>query len=542
MNNEYRILIKQSKTIKGGTCIPMTIPACFREDKSNFFIGEINNFRNLLFGKRLNNYGTCRFDILVDDTEANALISLCEYEVYIYKVTSTGDVLVWSGEQRRRTGKLVENHDDWCTIYCYDWLYTLKDRYTASEVRYADVFIDQNTGLTLPTAAFNNTNIGTIGWSNEDNILVDDDNFAAVDFGGTEKVTYYLAGSYSFSIPSDATITGIKAIVSVFNDKGDPSHYAKDTTVNLVHYGTGFSENRGNNEDQSTSLTNVEYGGENDLWGVEWTPAMINDAENFFLNLSYTGDGSIIKVNYIKLIIYYSVRDITKVTDAGAIAWDLIETSQLKSNGNLGITEGTIATTQDRTRTYNNQNIMEAIVNLSDVINGFDFEITNDKVFNVYTVKGTDLTDSLILEYGRNLQTVSIDEDFTEPCNNAIVLGEVIDGEDLSRVDRPDTTTQAKYKLREMVLSADNVIDENTLNEKGDAMLYKYKEPLIKVTFEVIRGTVDITQFSLGDLIRLIVKKGCYNIDSDYRIFEWTVDHESDNTEKLSLILGELGI
>ncbi|HPM40681.1 MAG TPA: hypothetical protein PK371_07295, partial [Bacteroidales bacterium] len=64
----------------------------------------------------------------------------------------------------------------------------------------------------------------------------------------------------------------------------------------------------------------------------------------------------------------------------------------------------------------------------------------------------------------------------------------------------------------------------------------------IKVTFEVIRGTVDITQFSLGDLIRLIIKKGCYNIDSDYRIFEWTINHEDDNTEKLSLILGELGI
>lgn len=367
MNSEYRILVGQSKEIKGGTCIPMTIPACFREDKSNFFIGEINNFKNLYFNKRLNNYGTCRFDILVDDTEANALISLCEYSVYIYKVTSSGDVLVWSGEQRRRTGDLKENHDDWCTIYCYDWLYALKDRYTAQTVTYTDV-------------------------------------------------------------------------------------------------------------------------------------------------------------------------------DAGLIFWNAINTSQLKTNGNLGITKGTIANTQNRDRTYNNKQLLELGIELSDVIGGFDFEITDDKVFNVYTVKGDDLTDSLILEYGRNLQNVSIDEDFTTPCNNAIVLGEVIDETELTRVDRPDTTTQAKYKLREMVLSADNVIDEDTLNAKGDAMLYKYKEPLIKITFEVIRGMIDVTQFSLGDLIRLIIKKGCYNIDSTYRIFEWTVGHENDNTEKLSLILGELGI
>ena len=539
MNTEYRILIKENREIKGGTCIPMTIPACFREDKSNFFIGEINNFRNLVFGKRLNNYGACRFDILVDDTEANALISLCEYEVYIYKVTSTGDVLVWSGEQRRRTGSLVENHDDWCTIYCYDWFYALKDRYTAESVIYRN--LDNEFNLTY--SGTDSNVIGTIAWSDPDYIQIDDlSSPAYLDFGGTEKVTHYLSASdFRFSIPTDETIKGIEVIVTLFNDKGISSHYAKDSTVKIVKGGVISSTNLGNNVDQSVTIQDVIYGGKTSLWGETFTPADIN-ASNFGVVLSYTGDGSIINVHYVKIRVYYGTGNIVEVTDAGAIAWDLIETSQLKTNGDFGITEGTIATTKDRTRTYNNQNIMEAIVNLSDVINGFDFEITNDKVFNVYTVKGTDLTDSLILEYGRNLQTVSIDEDFTEPCNNAIVLGEVIDETELTRVDRPDVTTQTKYKLREMVLSADNVIDEDTLNEKGDAMLYKYQEPLIKITFEVIRGMVDVTQFSLGDLIRLIVKKGCYNIDSTYRIFEWTINHEDDNTEKLSLILGELGI
>lgn len=540
MNTEYRILIKQSKTIKGGTCIPMTIPACFREDKSNFFIGEIHNFKNLLFGKRLNNYGACRFDILVDDVEANSLISLCEYEVYIYKVTSSGDVLVWSGEQRRRTGSLVENHDDWCTIYCYDWLYALKDRYTASEVIYAPSGNEFNiTGL-----GEDNNEIGSKTWDNPSYIQIESlDNNASIDFGGTETITHYLkATNFGFTIPDNGIITGIEVAVTLFNDKGYISHYAKDSSIKIIKNGVISTTNLGNNTDQlTTPINNVIYGSNSNLWGESFTPDDIN-ASNFGVALSYTGYGSIINIYYVKIKVYYGIINGVDISDAGAIAWNLIETSQLKTNGNLGITEGTIATTQDRVRTYNNQNIMEAIINLSDVINGFDFEITDDKIFNVYTVKGTDLTDSLILEYGRNLQNVSVDEDFTTPCNNAIVLGEVVDDTELSRVDRPDTTTQAKYKLREMVLSADNVIDENTLAEKGDAMLYKYKEPLIKVTFEVIRGTVDITQFSLGDLIRLIIKKGCYNIDSTYRIFEWTINHENDNTEKLSLILGELGI
>ena len=345
----------------------MTIPACINPDKSNIFLGEIFNFKNLKFGKRLNNYGQCSFDILVDDTVAGALISLREYTVWIYKVTSSGSVLVWSGEQVRRTGKLQPDEADWCTIYCYDWLYLLKDRYTASVVSYDGI-------------------------------------------------------------------------------------------------------------------------------------------------------------------------------DAGMIAWNLINTSQLKTNGNFGITQGTIAPTQDRDRKYYNQNIMEAIVNLSDVIGGFDFEITNDRVFNVYTIKGDDLTDSVILEYTRNLQNVDIDEDFTNPVNNAIVLGEVYGGTELSRVDRADSALQVDFKLREKVLTADDVIDLDTLNSKGDALLAKFKVPLIKVNFELIKSSLSITSFNLGDLIRLIIKKGIYNYDDDFRIFEWEVSIDEVNTEKITLILGELGV
>ncbi|OQC44407.1 MAG: hypothetical protein BWX61_00970 [Bacteroidetes bacterium ADurb.Bin035] len=464
---------------------------------------------------------------------------MCEYEVYIYKVTATGDVLVWSGEQRRRTGSLVENHDDWCTIYCYDWLYALKDRYTAESVIYKDydnVELLPNQSFSIPEA------IGTVPFDDESKILLDDTNYASVTIASSEKTTYLIdAHYYDFEIPADATIRGIEVTVKQYREKQQPTGYAKDIKV-FINKTLNYSPilNLATNADLPSTDTEMIYGSDTNLWGLTLTPTEVNNQLIVFLQ--YVGVDVILNINCVYIKVYYSVGNVIKVTDSGAIAWDLIETSQLKTNGDLGITEGTIATTQDRTRTYNNQNIMEAIINLSDVINGFDFEITDDKVFNVYTVKGDDLTDSLILEYGRNLQSVSIDEDFTTPCNNAIVLGEVIDGTELTRVDRPDTTTQAKYKLREMVLSADNVIDENTLNAKGDAMLYKYKEPLIKVTFEVMRGKVDITQFSLGDLIRLIIKKGCYNIDSTYRIFEWTVDHENDNTEKLSLILGELGI
>ena len=76
----------------------------------------------------------------------------------------------------------------------------------------------------------------------------------------------------------------------------------------------------------------------------------------------------------------------------------------------LGFTKGSIEVTTNRDRTYNNQNIMEAFINMSNVISGCDFEITDDKVLNVYLLKGEDKTQDIILEYGENVSDVQIDE------------------------------------------------------------------------------------------------------------------------------------
>ena len=43
----------------------------------------------------------------------------------------------------------------------------------------------------------------------------------------------------------------------------------------------------------------------------------------------------------------------------------MINTSQLKTNGNFGITQGTITATQDRDRVYENQNIISKFLKKS---------------------------------------------------------------------------------------------------------------------------------------------------------------------------------
>jgi hypothetical protein len=332
-------------------------------DVDGDYLGEFPNFRALQFGKRLNNYGQCSFQVPINDPNAGSLIGLRAFSVEVWRE----EILIWAGEQVNKQGTLDNKGDNWVTIYCYDWFEQLLGRYTDSEV----------------------------------------------------------------------TFTGI---------------------------------------------------------------------------------------------------------DAGEIAWQLINTSQSLSNGDLGITEGTIEATQNRDRTYYNQNVGQAIINLSNVLNGFDFEINNSKVFNVYVTQGVDRSDDIILEYGVNVSDMRITEDFSKPVNKAIILGDSGDPLDPLRVERSDAALQTQYKLREGLSNETTVSEPGTLNESGDAMIRKYGIPLLKISMGIVRKSPTIADFALGDIIALKVQNGIYNISKNFRIFEWQVNFNTDNTETLTLTLGDFTI
>lgn len=225
--------------------------------------------------------------------------------------------------------------------------------------------------------------------------------------------------------------------------------------------------------------------------------------------------------------------------DAGEIAWALIDTTQVQANGDFGITAGTIEATQDRDRIYNDKNIAEAIIELSNVIGGFDFEINHSKVFNISNRLGVDRSGTVILEYGINVKSVSITEDFSKVINRALVLGNNGVPADALRVTREDLDSQGLYKLREAISNEMTVSETKTLEDKGDAILRKYTLPLVKLTLSLVRKTPTILDFALGDTIRLIIKSGIYDIDRQFRVFEWSNTVNADNTESLSLTLGE---
>jgi hypothetical protein len=330
------------------------------KDGSGNNLGEFETYRSLQFGKRLNNYGECTFEVPANDEKLTSLIALRVYTVWIYR---NGD-LFWAGEQATREGVLNERGGNWVTIHCFDWLEQLNSRYTVAEKEYT-------------------------------------------------------------------------------------------------------------------------------------------------------------------------------FTDAGLIAWDLINTTQADTNGNLGITKGTVDETTPRDRIYYNQNVMEAIISLANMTDGFDFEINTSKIFNVSSMIGIDRSDSIILEYGINMKTCRITEDFSKPSTRAIVLGTTSASSDQIRTETDDAGAQATYGLREFVYNEMEVCEPETLVSRGEAVNRQNNAPLIKIGFDLVRKTTPtIADFALGDIIRLIIKNGVYNIDDSFRVYEWQVVYNSDNTETLSLVLG----
>ena len=219
--------------------------------------------------------------------------------------------------------------------------------------------------------------------------------------------------------------------------------------------------------------------------------------------------------------------------DAGTIFWTLIDESQNLTNGDYGITEGTIEATVNRSRTYENKNILDAGIDLSKVIDGFDFEITPEQVFNVFVQKGIDKSTTHVFDFRANIQKVSVEENFSNPFNSTIVVGED------NRVERTDTTAGGIFFLRQALVNATGTTDDTSLNDKGDANNRKFNSPLLSVSFSQVPNTSPaFGSISLGDIVRIRVKRGIYNVDNNFRVYGFKVKVDPDNKETVSYTVG----
>jgi hypothetical protein len=214
-------------------------------------------------------------------------------------------------------------------------------------------------------------------------------------------------------------------------------------------------------------------------------------------------------------------------TDAGQIAWGLINTTQGLTGGNLGITQGTIQTTQNRDRQYFDEKIGEKIIQLTEVINGFDFEITPSikvntlGVFNVYAKRGSALN-TFRLEYGEglknNIQSWSRKRTLSDMYNSVIVEGEGL-GETILTSTQTDTALISSVGLLEARVQEKSVNVQTTLDTKAQEFIRvrKTEQPLYDIT--VNDAYDDFGKYDVGDIVPVRIKYGYVDINTTMRIY-----------------------
>lgn len=249
---------------------------------------------------------------------------------------------------------------------------------------------------------------------------------------------------------------------------------------------------------------------------VVWSGFVIEVSGN------YSSSGSsVISVEGIEYFGHFKYRitgslDLYTNTDAGEIAWQMINTSQSKTNGTLLISKGGIEATKNRDRTYENYIIYDAIVNLTNVIDGFDFELvpTLDSssrlegfTFNVYKEIGV-VRESLgylkIDEEVENVRLTTVGDVY-----NSIVATSGGFGDQVLRSTQSDTSSQKGYTLLEKYLKFANINIASTLEEHANTYLNNVKVNRYSLDL-TLNSNIGIGQINIGDYVNVNLVLGEY--------------------------------
>jgi len=139
------------------------------------------------------------------------------------------------------------------------------------------------------------------GWSNTDNLKLDDGSVATSTVSGQ----HIRPLSFGFSIPAGSTIDGIEVTIKRYADAGG---VAADGEVTLVQ--DGISGGIDHADGAYTTTPTVEtVGGPADLWGLTWTPSQINTDGTSGFGVSFTtsvAGGHTASIDYIAVKVYYT--------------------------------------------------------------------------------------------------------------------------------------------------------------------------------------------------------------------------------------------
>lgn len=152
-------------------------------------------------------------------------------------------------------------------------------------------------------------------WSNPQNVTLDNGtSFATASIPALFASPFLAGTNYGFTVPSGATVLGVQFWLKRFSQFNVS---VRDSVTLFKAGGTvAAATNHGhyaNDYFWPTRLTQVSYGGQNDTWGINLTPAYVN-ASDFGVAISVVNDGPLdsnFSVTAMHGAVYYQVQSVT---------------------------------------------------------------------------------------------------------------------------------------------------------------------------------------------------------------------------------------
>jgi len=217
---------------------------------------------------------------------------------------------------------------------------------------------------------------------------------------------------------------------------------------------------------------------------------------------------------------------------------DVIIKCNAKRGGDYGVTRGVSigGGVVKRDRHYSRKEVASLIQQMSEVINGCDFDFSPDKKFNTYDTKGT-YRPSVRLTYPGNIQTFSVSRSIEKVSNFVYGLGSG-NGSDAVQSTAEDTASEDYLYRREKIATWNSVTRQDTLDEHTDAVLH-YTKDIIELPSVTLRPeTLDLSVVDVGDTVSLDISGSAVldHIEGNYRIeqIECAVDDNDSETVQLT--------
>lgn len=224
--------------------------------------------------------------------------------------------------------------------------------------------------------------------------------------------------------------------------------------------------------------------------------------------------------------------------DEASIAWQLVQATQGKTGGSLGITRGTGQTTGFlRDRQYvAGKSIAESINQIGDLAGGFDWEIDPQLRLNVFNPRRGRDTDH-VLDYGGAVASFSRSV-LPAEYGNAVRAIAGTDPRAPETREAADLATRPEGRL-EIERGFPDILEQSTLAARADHLL---------ADAQVLRPSYTLTlrpgrypgpdELWLGDTCIVAIRSGRLNESSRHRIIEITFEPSGDGQETVRITVG----